>query len=415
MYSKGKYFILQCIVMLISPITSLFVSIRFYKSEISQLFFIIFAFYFGSHIHYVSDLLHHYDDMMILYAGRNVNEIFADERIYLVGQDYYHILFKLIVSRISLSPRFFGGAACAAYATFFIFFFRQLKVFYNNYKLTILNALLMLTITFIIEYYWFLGLRFRTGVFYFAAFYLKYVNTNKKICLLALLVTPLFHYSLITLVVIFLLDFVLRYTGILSRIILLIASIFIRLQNIDFVPLMLKYIPITKNLGVAITDDRIRNNVRDTMAEMRSEGNFFYRQRNDILLFFGFIILYFLWKYNAFKDRKYRVLFTFALTTYTVANFGYGDLTFYDRFYQIAVLFFYTYLFALSFIHANRIHHKLYLISIFMLPPMLYAAATQIVEQREFLFHLNLFFGNFFSVWDSTVETVKDFGWRPVY
>lgn len=415
MYSKGKYFILQSLVMLVSPITSLFVSIRFYRSEISQLFFVIFAFYFGSHIHYVSDLLHHHNDMMILYAGRGINEILNDERIFIMGKDIYHVFFKLIMSRISYSPRIFGGAACAVYAAFFIFFFRQLKVFYNNYKLTILNALLMLTITFIIEYYWFLGLRFRTGVFYFAAFYLKYINTNKKIYLLALLVTPLFHFSLITLVLIFLLDFVLRYTGVLSRILLLVASIIVHFQDIDFVPLMLKYVPITRNLGEGITDERIRNNVRDTMAEVRANGNFFYRHRNDILFFAGLIILYFLWKYKAFKDRRYVALFTYALTAYTIANFGYGDLIFYDRFYQVAVLFFYTYLFAMSVIHANQIHNKVYLISIFVVPPLLYAAATPIVEQREYLFHLDLIFGNFFSVWDSTLETVKDFGWRPIY
>lgn len=401
--------------MLISPITSLFISIRFYKSGISQLFFIIFAFYFGSHIYYVSDLLHHYNDMMVLYVNRSVTDIITDPRLFLMGEDVYHVLFKLIVSRISASPRFFGGAACAIYAAFFIFFFRQLKVFYNDNKLTILSALLMLAVTFVIEYYWFLGLRFRTGVFYFAAIYLKFLNTNKKIYLLAILATPLFHYSLITLIGIFFLDYILRYTGFISRIVLLLLSIIIHFQNIDFVPLMLKYFPITKNLGTALTDERIRNDVRNLMAEVRTSGNVFYRHRSDFLLFWGLIVLYFLWKYKAFKDRKYGVLLTYALTAYTVANFGYGDLTFYDRFYQVAILFFYTYLFAMSFIHAKQIKHKINLISIFVIPPVLYAAATQIIEQREFLLHLDLIFGNFFTVWDGALETVKDFGWRNIY
>lgn len=412
MYSKGKYFILQCIVMLISPITSLFVSIRFYKSEISQLFFIIFAFFFGYHIGFVYDLMNHYDDMMNLYVNRNVADIISDERIFLLGEDYFHVLFKLVVSRISTTTQFFGGAACAVYAAFFIFFFRQLKVFYNNNKLTLVSALLLFAVTFIIEYYWYQGLRFRTGVFYFAAVYLKYVNTNNKLYLIPLLITPLFHFSLIMLVAVVVLDYILHFTGIASRIILFVGSIIIHFQNIDFVPLMLKYIPLTRNLGIAITDERIRNNVRHRMAMMRESGNFFYRHRNDILLFLGIIILFYLWKYKAHKDRRYGVLFTYALTMFTVANFGYGDLTFYDRFYQVAILFFYTYLFAMSFIHADRINHKVYLISIFVLPAVLYAAATQIVEQRQYLFHLDLIFGNFFTNWDGNVQQGIDYGWR---
>ncbi len=412
MYSKGKYFILQCIVMLISPITSLFVSIRFYKSEISQLFFIVFAFFFGYHLGFVHDLMNHYKDMMDLYVGRGVTEILADERIYLLGQDIYHVAFKLVVSRFSTNTQVFGGVACAMYATFFIFFFRQLRVFYNNNKLTILSALLLLTITFIIEFYWYQGLRFRTGVFYFAAIYLKFLNTNNKLYLLALLLTPLIHFTLIMLIAVALLDYVLRFTGVASRLVLFAFSIFIRVQDLDFVPLMLKYIPFTRNLSIAVTDDRIRNNWRDHMADIRANGNFFYNHRNDILLFWGLIILFNLWKYKAHKDHRYIYLFTYALTLYTVANFGYGDLIFYDRFYQAAILFFYTYLFAMTFVHADRIKNKVPIFAIFVIPPMLYAAATQLVEQRQYLFHIDLIFGNFFTDWDGNMQQGIDYDWH---
>ncbi len=412
MYSKGKYFIFQCVVMLISPITSLLISIRFYKSEISQLFFVIFAFYFGYHLGFVHDLMNHYRDMIELYANRSASEIFADERIYIVGQDLYHVLFKFIVSRISLTTQFFGGAACAIYAAFFMFFFRQLKVFYNDNKLTILSALLLLTVAFIVEFYWYQGLRFRTGLFYFAAIYLKYVNTNKKIYLLALLLTPFFHFTLIMLVATVLIDFLLRYTGVASRIFLLLISIIIRMQNIDFVPWMLKHIPFTDNLSIAVTDDRIRNDWRNRMAYVRENGNFFYGHRNDILLFWGLIILFFLWKFKAHKDQKYGVLFSFALTLYTVANFGYGDMTFYDRFFQASLLFFYSYLFAMVFIHGDRIKHRMYLISIFALPPMLYAIITPLIEQRQYLFHIDFIFGNFFTNWDGNLQQGIKYDWH---
>ena len=412
MYAKGKYFILQCIVMIISPITSLFVSIRFYKSEVSQLFFVVFAFYFGYHLGFVHDLMNHYRDMMDLYVGRSVEKIIADERIYLLGHDIYHVIFKIIVSRFSTDTQFFGGAACAVYAAFFMFFFRQLKVFYNNNKLTILYALLLITITFIIEFYWYQGLRFRTGVFYFAAIYLKLLNTKNKLYLLALLVTPLIHFTLIMLVAAVLIDYVLRYTGWTSRIVLFAFSIFIRVQDLDFVPLMLKHVPLTRNLSIAVTDDRIRNNWRDHMANIRANGNMFYVHRNDFLLFSGLIILFFLWKYKAFKDNRYGYLITFAMTLFTIANFGYGDLIFYDRFYQAAMLFFYTYLFSMSIIYADRIKNKVSLIALFVIPPMLYAAATQLVEQRQYIFHLDLIFGNFFTAWDGNMQEGIDYDWR---
>ena len=402
----------QAIVMLISPITSLFVCIRFYKSEISQLFFIIFAFYFGYHLGFVHDLMNHYNDMIELYYNRSAREIFADERIYIMGKDYYHVLFKFIVSRISNSSQFFGGAACASYAAFFIFFFRQLKLFYNNNKLTIFSALLLLTISFIVEFYWYQGLRFRTGIFYFAAIYLKYLNTNKKIYLLALLVTPLIHFTLIMLLATLLLEYILRYTGIISRVVLFVLSIIVRLQDIDFVPFMLKHIPITRNLSIAVTDDRIRNSWRSRMADVRENGNIFYGHRNDVLLLFGLIIFLFIRRYNAHKDPKYGVLLTFSLTMFTVANFGYGDMTFYDRFYQAAILVFYTYLFSISVKNANQISHKVYLISIFVVFPMLYAAATQIVEQRQYLFHLDFIFGNFFTNWDGNQQLGIDYDWH---
>jgi len=411
MYSKGKYLMFQLLVMLFSPITSFLLALRFYKSEISQLFMIVFAFYFGYHTGFVYDLMHHYNDMENLYIGRSIMEIIRDERIFLIGNDVYHILFKIVVSRISYTSQFFGGAACAVYAAFFMFFFRQLNVFYKN-KLSTLSALLLLSVVFVIEYYWYQGLRFRTGVFFFAGFFMKYINTNQKRYLFISMLAPLFHFSLYVLAGTVFLNFILKYTGALSRIVLFVLSVIIHFENIDFVPLMIKYLPITKSFGISIADERIRGDVRNKMAIMRDTGNFFYRHRNDMLLFFGLIILFLLWKYKAVKGGRYNVLFTYSFTLLTVAHFGYGDLIFYDRFYQAALLIFYTYLFVMSYINYDKIKHKAYLISIFVLPALLYAIATPLVEQRAYLFHLDLIFGNFFSIWDGNSQVGIDYGWK---
>ena len=78
MYSKGKYTLFQTVLMIASPISSLFVSLRFYKNTISQIFFIIFAYYFGYDCGFVNDLMHHFVDMRNLYVGQSLKEVLGD-------------------------------------------------------------------------------------------------------------------------------------------------------------------------------------------------------------------------------------------------------------------------------------------------------------------------------------------------
>ena len=66
----------------------------------------------------------------------------------------------------------------------------------------------------------------------------------------------------------------------------------------------------------------------------------------------------------------------------------------------------------MTFVHADRIKNKVPIFAIFVIPPMLYAAATQLVEQRQYLFHIDLIFGNFFTDWDGNMQQGIDYDWH---
>ena len=102
MFNKGKYVILQLLLMLISPITSFIVCLRFYKSTISQIFMIVFAFYFGMLMEVGNDLANHYNNMQLYYAGKSISEILRNPLIYGMGHDYFHVAVKIFVSRFSI-------------------------------------------------------------------------------------------------------------------------------------------------------------------------------------------------------------------------------------------------------------------------------------------------------------------------
>lgn len=412
MYSKGKYILFQTVLMIASPISSLFVSLRFYKNTISQIFFIIFAYYFGYYCGFVNDLMHHFVDMRNLYVGQSLKEVLGDERIYLLGSDLYHIAFKFILSRFTTSTQVFGGCACAVYAALFVFFIRQFKEFYKG-SLSVPCTMLFVCTAVVIEYYRYQGLRFATGAFYFLAFYMKYVKTRNWRYLLLGSLCPLFHFSLITLPACAGVNWLLNRASIWTRLALLATSVFVRMQNVDFVPLLLKVVPIKYQiyLGIDVTDSRIRTSVLNHMADMRAYGNIFYRYRSSFLLLCGGAILFLFWRNKVPFDKRYRVLFYMFLTLYTVVNFCYGDLTFFDRFFQITLVLFYSYLFVVSVKYYDRLKHVNFLFMCMALIPMAYALLSPLIEEREYLFHCELLFGNFFVDWDGNALNFP-YEWR---
>ena len=398
MYSKGKYALFLLALTIISPLAAFLISLRFYKSSVSQFFMLVFAYYFGSHIALGWDLTDHYLDMREYYFGRSINEILNDPRIYYLGGDYYHVILKIIMSRFKASPAVFAGVVATIYASVFLFFFNQLKDFYNSY-LPVLCGMLLLCVVCVVPYNWYNGVRFYTGFFVFAGFYLKYLKSRKWINLLLSLLCMFFHFALILLPLAVILNWVLSKAGPIVRYVLFFISCFYRVLSVDFVPLLLKYFPNLPFLKMSVTNTTIRKNVVKAMAEFRANGNIFYLYRDYLLLFFGLLIGLVLLASRANFRSKYTVLFGMFVTLFTLANFGYADLTFNERTFKMAVLFYYCFLFITVSNNYEMLKPRRVTLIVLTLVPLTYSILTQLVEQREYLFHLDLFLGNFFYDW----------------
>ena len=409
MYNKGKYIIIQSLLIVLSPISSLLVSLRMYKSTISQIFFVLFAIYLGYYMGFVYDLMRHFQDLPMLYRGRDWNEIVNDFRVYYLGSDYYHIIVKYIVSRFTDSRQVFGAVASGLYAISFVFFFRQFRRYYLE-KNSYFSVVLLLCVSTVVEFFWYQGFRFWIGVYVFMGFYIKFINTKNYWYLLGTLLAMFFHFTLVVLVGTVVLNRLLAFTGKYVRWLLVGFSLFIKSLNIDFVPLMLRYIPWTNGLGIALTDEKIRGNTLEHMAEMREMGNSVYNNRMTFMIFCGLLFMLFLRKIKVPFDKHYGKMFYFAMTLYTIANFGYGDITFYTRFLQAAVLMFYCYLFIISVKNKRAISKYSMTLFIVALLPLGYSVAIALAQIRAYLFHPELIFGNFFMEWDGNALNI-DYDW----
>lgn len=406
MYSKGKYILMQTGLYIASPICSLLVSVRLYKSSISQAFFVLFAVYLGYYMGFVYDLMRHYQDIPMLYTGRDWGEIVSDFRVYYLGSDYYHIIVKYIVSRFTDSRQVFGAVASGLYACSFVFFFRQFKEYFKV-KNSWFNLVLLLCVCTVVEFFWYQGFRFWIGVYIFCGFYLKYLNTGKKRYAFATLSVVFFHFTLIVLVLAIIINKLLNYCGKYVRFILVALSLFVKSLNIDFVPLMLRLIPWTNGLGIALTDEKIRGNTLEHMAEMREMGNVLYLNRMPFLIIVGLLFMFLFRKLRITFDKSIGRLFYLALTLYTIANFGYGDITFYSRFLQASVLLFYAYLYIVSVKNAEKLSRLNITLFVIALLPLAYSIMVALAQIREYFFHVELILGNFFMDWDGNALNMK--------
>ncbi|MBR1881927.1 MAG: hypothetical protein IJ808_02760 [Muribaculaceae bacterium] len=411
MLDRAKYILLQSLLFIVSPICSFAVSLRFYRNAISQLFMILFAYYFGYYCGFVFDLMTHYRDIKLIYYGRTLTEILNDPRAYFLGQDFFHIAIKYAVSRFSDSAQVFGGVVAACYASVFLFFFRQFSRYYKD-KLPLLCGVLLLCVVCVVEYYWYQGVRFWTGLFFFAGCYIRFVNTRKTIYFILSLLCPVFHYSLYTLVAAAIVNQLLMLFHPFFRYLFLGFSLFIRTLGLDFVPFILKKFSWLGFMNISLTDIRIRENVVRHMSEYRASASFTYLHRNDVLLAFGLIIMGFFYRNKlTVKSSGVAILFYMALTLFTFANIGYTDMTFYDRFYKAAVLLLYSYIFISAATNYDKISKNSLFLSIIALAPLVFALATAIVAQRDFLFHKELLLGNLFLDWDGNASNYVHY-WR---
>lgn len=398
MYAKGKYALLLLAMMVISPLSCFLVCLRFYKSGVSQFFMIVFAYYFGSHIALGWDLTTHYNDMREFYFNRAISDILQDSRIFLLGGDYFHVVLKIVMSRFRANPAVFAGSMAAIYATVFIHFFVQFRQFFKQY-MPVLCGLLLLCVVFVVPYYWYYGVRYYPGFFFFAGFFMKYVNTGKIHNLLISFLCVFFHFALIILPIAVLLNWILKKLGFATRIALLIISFFYRAASVDFVPLLLKYFPNLPFLKMSVTNSMIRKNVIENMAEFRATGNVFYLYRDYLLLFFAILITVVFWYRKVNFRSKYTVLFGLFMTLFTMANFGYADMTFSDRTLKISLVFYYGFLFITAMNNYELLRQRKIFLLILVLIPLSYAIVSTVVEQRNYLFHIELILGNFFTQW----------------
>ncbi len=397
MYSKGKYFIFQLFLMLVSPLASFIAALRFYKNPISQLFMLLFACYFGLRFYCSDDLIMHYKNMRMYYTGKSLSEILNNPAALMAAKDYYHVFLKYLISRISNSREFFCAVNCFLYSSVFLFFFNQFRRFYKNF-LPVSCGILLLCVVFTVEFAWYQGVRFWIGAFYFAGFYLKYKNTEDIKYLLLSSLCVFFHYTFINLLLILVVNWVLSKFWVWFRVILLGISFIIRSLNIDFMKWIIKNVP-ELDLG-SRTVGYIHESMQRSIAEYRAHANIFYAYRSDLMLIFALLILMVFVNRRVKFDPKYLQIFFFAMTIYTFVNFGYAELILYERFFKIGILFLYSFIFITAFQNYDKIKGVSLIIMILAFVPMFYAMLTPIIEYREYIFESDLWFGNFFSDWN---------------
>ena len=396
MFSKGRHLILQILLMLVSPLASFLVAVRYYKSGISQIFLLIFAFYFGMHFYLANDITYHYIRMRMYYCDKTWLQILTNPDALGNGLDYYHIVLKYLISRFSRSREVFAGINCILYSGMFLFFFNQFREFYKKF-LPVSCGMLLLCVVFTVEFYWYQGVRFWIGVFYFAGFYLRFFNTGKKRYLLLSAGCVFFHYTLVNLLVILVVNWILSKMWVWIRVILLGVSFIYRVLSVDFMGWIIKHIP-GLDLG-ARTVSYIHEDMQNRIERLRENANLFYSYRSEFMILFGVMILMIFWNRKVKFSSKYLPIFFFAMTIYTVVNFAYAELIFYDRFAKIGVLLLYTFLFITAYQNYEKIKGVSLIIMMLTFIPMLYALLTPIVEMRSYLMQKELWFGNFFIDW----------------
>jgi hypothetical protein len=390
--------------MLASPLASLFVALRFYKSTISQIFLVIFAFYFGMRFYMANDITIHFVRMRTYYCGKTWLQIMMNPDALGGGLDYYHIVLKYIISRFSRTKEIFAAVNCALYSGMFLFFFNQFKEFYKKF-LPVSCGILLLVIVFTVEFYWYQGVRFWIGVFYFAAFFLRYLNTGKKINLLFLTGCVFFHYTLVNLLILLVANWMLSKIWVWFRVILLGVSFIYRMISFDFMGWIIKNVP-GLDLG-SRTVAYIHEDMLNRIIKLRQNANLFYSYRSELMIAFGVVILMIFWSRRVKFSKKYLKLFFFAMTIYTAVNFAYAELIFFDRFLKIGVLMFYSFLFVTACQNYEKIKGVSLIIMILSFIPMCYAIATPLVEMRGHLLHHELWFGNFFVEWQGGMSEYR--------
>lgn len=389
--------IVVSIIMAVFPIIGLCLSVLFFRHKYAICFFILFSFYFGWFYEPQMDLLVHYEHFKRL-AGKSLMDSWLDPMTFKLGKELYPVMFKYLIGLIADSPNFFSACACTIYSSLFIFgVLIPLQRFYNQ-SMTIPAWLLFFGIIFAVEYYWFLGFRFWSGAFVFTGFYLRYINSGNDKYLWLSTLCICFHFSLLPLCMLALFNNIFQRYRFIYYYIILLVSFLVRFSNFSFYQFVGRMRFLDGYVKDTISNESIRISVEKLTVEQRNYGNQFYLLREQFAIIGSLIVVYFLYRKtgNCFFKQNAK-LWGFCILLLSLANFGYSNITFYDRFFKIALLFFYIFAYMFTMAEQNKLTVKMQLNMIFSLTiPVLYLVITPLVEQRESLCHLKLWFSSLF-------------------
>lgn len=389
-----KYLAIQAIAYLTFPIISFALAIANYKKEVSQIFFVLFAFYFGWQIDCVLDLENHYENFRTYFIGHSLSDVFSNVNVYGIGKEPYHIALKYIIGCVSENSHFFAGCAAAAYAIVFVSFLRQFRQFYTKRQLRI-QFLVLCCIVFTVEYYWYLGFRYWTGAFFFLSFFVKYVNTRRWKYLLISFCAILFHAAHGIAIIAVLLSLLLQHK---RKVLYVIAgaSIVVRTTS-NWMYVVLGKIPILKLfVKDSYYDSGIQASIEDRGAFFRSDGNVVYQSRSDILFGVAAIVLFLLWRRNKKINDTYPMFFAMVLSLFSITNFLYMDFIAHERTYKMLIVMLFSYLYFLLQDKKNLWINKNLLLASLLFLVAIFALLTAVVQQREYLADLSIWFG---SIW----------------
>ena len=351
--------VILSVIMTFIPFVGLCLSLMFFRQRFAPILFIIFSFYFGWFYEPQMDLLVHYEHFHRI-ADKSLVEQWMDSGTSKYGKEIYPVLFKYFIGLIADNRNFFSACACVVYTSLFIFgVVKPLQPLYMQ-KMSIPAWLLFLGVIFTVEYYWFLGFRFWSGAFVFTGFYLRYLNSGAVI---------------------------------------LIVSFIVRFAKIAFVTNIAQFGIFENYVKESVRNQNIIQSVGKYAEEIREYGNQFYLLRETIAVFGVLAVIYILYKKIGKEFWEQNVKFWgFCILLLSFANFGYVSLTFYDRFFKLAVLFLYvfTYMWVMD-IQSKLSFKSQLLITMVTIIPVLYFIVTPLVEQRHMLFQLNLWFSNLCS------------------
>lgn len=405
MFSKGKYFLLQTVLALLSPITSMCVALRYYRNPVSMVFMVVFAFYFGMHLWLGNDATDHYVEMRLYYAGYSFHDIYNNPIVFMHSPEPYAFLLKYVVSRFTLSPSIFGGVISAIYMILLLNFLTALRQIFND-RLTILSGLLLILCMVVVEYTWYQGIRFWPGVIFFLGFYMRFVMTKKWYYLLIAFCCPVFHYTLLVLPLSLLVNYILMKMGWRVHILVFLLSFVVRAMHIDFIPYVFAHVPLLDYLfGELVFGTVDRESAVEIMGDIRNDANLVYSLRSEAIAIVLLLVLAMLWLKRVNFGERFKLFIALTLTLATFANVEHIDITFYDRFFKISVLMLSIAVFFVSVENKQLLNgHSLFVIIVVSLL-LIFAIATNVVSMREAYSNMELWFGNFFVEWHGGMDT----------